>query len=52
MLKWRWDQGRLEYLKFENIVRIATVLSTLDGVYLNAEADLLRAPLEDGTGLP
>ncbi len=52
MLKWRWDQGRLEYLKFENIVRIAAVLSSLDGVYLNTETDLLRAPLEEGTGLP
>ncbi len=52
MMRWRWDQGRLDYFKFENIVNIARVLSELDGVALNTKVDLLRQPLEQGTGLP
>lgn len=52
MMRWRWDQGRLDYFQFENIVKIARVLCNLDGVMLNAKSDLLRQPLEQGTGLP
>lgn len=51
-MRWRWDQGRLNYFQFDNIVRIARVLLTLDGVPLNTREDLLRVPLVQGTGLP
>lgn len=52
MLRWRWDQGRLDYFRFDNIVKIARTLSKLDGVLLNTDADLLRLPLEQETDLP
>ena len=51
-MRWRWDQGRLEYFKFANIVSIARELSKLEGVPLDTKIDLLRAPLECETGLP
>ena len=51
-MKWRWDQGRLDYFKFENIISIAKVLYALDGLSLDTKDDLLRLPLETGTGLP
>ena len=50
-MRWRWDQGRLDYFRFENIVRIAETLSRMDGVALNIGADPLRAPLVEHTGL-
>ena len=52
MIRWRWDQGRLDYFKYENIISIARVLCGLDGIVLNGSSDLLRQPLEQGTGLP
>lgn len=39
-MRWRWDQGRLEYFKFDNIIKIAKVLSELDGIWLNTESGL------------
>lgn len=51
-MSWRWDQGRLGYFQFNNIVNIARVLSTLDRVHLDTQEDLLRIPLMQGTGLP
>jgi len=51
-MRWRWDQGRLEYFKFDSIVAIAKVLCELEGVHLNSKTDLLRSPLETQTGLP
>lgn len=51
-MRWRWDQGRLTYFQYENILKIAQVLSSLDGCWLNTDEDLLRKPLEMGTGLP
>lgn len=51
-MKWRWDQGRLEYFRFDNIVKIAHVLRALDGVPLNTSTDFLRQPLKNETGLP
>ena len=51
-MRWRWDQGRLDYFLYENIVLMARVLATLDGVPLNAREDLLRTPLEQGVELP
>ena len=51
-LRWRWDQGRLDYFLYENIVRTARVLTGLDGVPLDGRDDLLRAPLMQGVELP
>ena len=50
-MRWRWDQGRLEYFRFDNLVRIAETLAALDGVALNGSFDPLRAPLVSQTGL-
>lgn len=51
-MRWRWDQGRLDYFKFDNLSEIARVLCQLDGVMLNSSFDLLREPLETATELP
>lgn len=51
-MRWRWDQGRLNYFKFDNIIAIAKVLWSLDGVDLAIGEDVLRQPLEAATGLP
>lgn len=52
-MKWRWDQGRLDYFKFDAIKRIATCLWELDGTPIEAKGvDLLRDPLMAATGLP
>ncbi len=50
-MRWRWDQGRLDYFRFDNVVRIAEALSALDGVCLDGVVDPLRAPLMQHTGL-
>lgn len=51
-MDWRWDQGRNQYFLFENIQKIASVLTTLDGASLSArDPDPLRMPLETATGL-
>ena len=50
-MRWRWDQGRLEYFRFGNVVNAAKVLSDLDGIPLGGATDPLRGPLETGTGL-
>ena len=50
-MRWRWDQGRLEYFRFDNILRIAETLTALDGIKLNGAFDPLRAPLMEQTGL-
>ncbi len=52
VLRWRWDQGRLDYFLYENVVRTARVLAGLDGVPLDGRDDLLRAPLMQGVELP
>ena len=49
--QWRWDQGRLEYFRFNNIVLIANALCKLDGVELSGD-DPIRDHLMDVTGLP
>ncbi len=49
-MRWRWDQGRLEYFRFDNIRRIACSLHELDGATLKG-GDSLRSPMEDQTGL-
>jgi len=51
-MPWRWDQGRLDYFKFDNIRSIASVLCLLDNVRLRQRGhDPLRVPLT-ATGLP
>lgn len=51
-MKWRWDQGRLNYFRFDNIVRIARVLVNLENIDIGSSgADLLRSELMQGTGL-
>ena len=50
-MRWRWDQGRLGYFKYENIVHIARVLADLDGISMTARGDPLRDFLRKGTGL-
>ncbi len=49
--QWKWDQGRLEYFRFSNIVLIANALYKLDGVELSGD-DPIRDHLMDATGLP
>lgn len=51
-MRWRWDQGRLPYYKYENIRSIATVLNSLDGISLATRDDMLRYPLVNSTELP
>jgi len=51
-MDWRWDQGRNQYFLFDNIQKIATVLTDLDGASLSTgDSDPLRIPLEAQTGL-
>ena len=50
---WRWDQGRLEYFRFDNIKTIAKCLLNLEGARPNIrDFDPLRNLLEVETGLP
>ncbi|MEY4926922.1 MAG: hypothetical protein RI894_1358 [Bacteroidota bacterium] len=50
---WRWDQGRLNYFRFDNLQLIAQAILGLDGTIINsANIDPLRYILEAQTGLP
>ena len=49
--QWRWDQGRLAYFRFSNIVLIANALRRLDGIELRGD-DSIRDHLMGITGLP
>ena len=53
-MRWRWDQGRLGYFQYANLVLTAKVLSGLVGTVINPRdgTDPLRQPLERYTGLP
>ncbi len=51
-MRWRWDQGRLHYFRYENVLKMAKVLESLEGVSLGNGPDLLRAPLTSATELP
>lgn len=53
-MKWRWDQGRLQYLAVDNVRAMAQVLVGLDGVPVGqgVKEDFLAGPLREGTGLP
>lgn len=46
-MKWRWDQGRLEYFQFDEIQKVAKALSSVDGIELPraSEVDTLRVAL-------
>lgn len=49
--QWRWDQGRIAYLRFSSLKIIAEVLLSQSQVRLSQAPDPLRAPLESATGL-
>lgn len=49
---WKWDQGRLQYSKLENIYKMASALCDLDGAALDSEEDHLKEPLIKQTDLP
>lgn len=52
-MAWRWDQGRLEYLRFDNLRKAAPALVELDGAYVNrGKTDPLRGSLTSAVGLP
>lgn len=46
-MKWRWDQGRLDYFQFDEIRRIAIALTPLNGIPLpkGSTPDVLRTAL-------
>lgn len=51
MEKWRWDQGRLLYLSFDNIRLMAKALIMFDGVDITLCEEDFRHTLEKITGL-
>lgn len=52
-VRWRWDQGRLTYFRFENLKRISSCLVNLEGIEVSGVGDtLLRESLSNQTGLP
>jgi hypothetical protein len=51
-MHWRWDQGRLDYFRFDMIKRIAGVLCSLENIELGTHPDPLRANLVSNTNLP
>lgn len=51
-VRWRWDQGRLTYFRFENLKRISSCLVNLEGIEVSGAGDtLLRESLSTQTGL-
>ena len=51
--KWRWDQGRLTYFRFENLKSISQGLVELEGVEVDSAGDdIFRAVLTSKTDLP
>ncbi len=53
MMRWRWDQGRLDYFNFDNLQKIAQVLVALNGANIQTpRMDPLREILMEQTGLP
>jgi 5-methylcytosine-specific restriction endonuclease McrA len=52
-MRWKWDQGRLQYFQFENIQKIASTLYQLEGVDINqAGADPFRDVLMTNVSMP
>lgn len=50
-MQWRWDQGRLDYFRFDMIKRIASTLCSLENVKLRVRIDPLRSNLVSSTNL-
>ncbi|MEO1353779.1 MAG: HNH endonuclease [Cyanobacteria bacterium J06635_15] len=51
--RWRWDQGRLIYFRFENLKKICKVLVGLEGINVTGAGDsILRESLMSQTDLP
>ncbi|AHJ30402.1 HNH endonuclease [Nodularia spumigena CS-584] len=51
--RWRWDQGRLTYFRFDNLKKICKVIVDLEGINIGgAEDSILRAYLTSQTDLP
>lgn len=51
--RWRWDQGRLTYFRFENLRKLSKGLVELEGSEVHSEGnDIFRAVLTSETGLP
>jgi hypothetical protein len=51
-MHWRWDQGRLDYFRFDKVKQIAEVLCSLENLELRTQSDPLRAVLVSNTNLP
>jgi hypothetical protein len=51
-MKWRWDQGRMSYFRFDTIKRIAGGLCSLENTNLRASPDPLRGQMVSRTSLP
>lgn len=52
-VRWRWDQGRQTYFRFENLKRISGCLANLEGIEVSGIGDTwLRESLSTQTGLP
>ncbi len=51
-MNWRWDQGRLDYLRYDNLKKAASVLVDFDGTEINVVSDSLREQLVATLGLP
>jgi len=50
---WNWDQGRLNYTRYENIRKIAQAFVGIENILFDVRnTDPLRATLESATGLP
>lgn len=45
-MKWRWDQGRLNYFNFSNISKMAKVLRMFDGRKLSSLDEALRKEMK------
>jgi len=51
-MNWRWDQGRLDYFRFDTIQRMSAALCSLENAPLDAAEDPLRDRLEIAAKLP
>src|SRR5579859_274302 len=52
VMKWSWDQGRLQYFQFDNLKAIAHTLAQFDNVRIDSCESIFRQQLENNTGLP
>lgn len=51
-MKWSWDQGRLQYFRFDNLKTIAHTLAQFDNVQIDSCEPIFRQQLEVNTGMP